>query len=800
MLEEFALAQDRASVLKKLIPGTEEYYYYHVLYYQTTNRLADASKMIDQWVAQHGRTGLASKMLYRQTLLSYEQQPDASRDFLVRELGIPLNHELPTTARERRLPSQVDEVMLDEGQLVQGSIAAYGNLSQVTNLGLLRLDGATLSIPQLRELLNRYPLISEPRLVAWIARELGDRESRGFGSLAIHNQLTLAQLEELQKLRPELASNQQFVQAKIARISPSADVDMFGQPAEWLEYLKRLEAMTRSLPPAFRSLRAGVLYQLLDALRREGKYDRELFIAYLQLPRQVFYIQPRLLEQAGGAVARLDQDLRSIVPVPPIGNDEPLVREYLEQFLREAKDPSAFAAYFNEEYLQRVFIETKILYGVGDSGTWFRQLPAEAQKELRERVLLDWTVANKRFLDNTGPVRLDVDVKNVDRLTVRVFRVNLPAYYRQSQQPVNTDVDLDGLVAATQWEETYDQAAWLRHRETIELKSVTGRGVWIVDLVGGGRRSRAMVSRGDLRVMQDKSVSGHRFTVLDEDNAPVADAKLLVAGQEFAANERGQIVVPYVDAVNLQNAVVVSGEFAKLVQFVHEQENYALQGSFLLNREGLQAGEQTTLLARANLLLNGRPVSVKHIEDPVLTLVATDFDGSQITQRFEDIELFEDRETEVELRTPPRLRSLRIELTGKVMIASRDIEVMLSANDQYEFDTIRTSTTLYQAQLAKTVKGYRLETVGHTGEPSKAQPVQIQLHPRAVQQPIDMTLMSDDQGHIQLGALKNILKVSVSGPNLLAREWTLKTEFVSWPERIHTTSDATVSLPIVPGR
>jgi hypothetical protein len=108
----------------------------------------------------------------------------------------------------------------------------------------------------------------------WIHRELTDKQSRGFGSLAAHQLLTLAQLDDLQKRQPGLLGNQAFVSAKLLRLRPNAEVDMVANRTEWTVDLIQVEAFTRKLPSAFRSLRAATLYHLLDAQRARGSTTR----------------------------------------------------------------------------------------------------------------------------------------------------------------------------------------------------------------------------------------------------------------------------------------------------------------------------------------------------------------------------------------------------------------------------------------------------------------------------------------------------------------------------------------------
>ena len=118
-----------------------------------------------------------------------------------------------------------------------------------------------------------------------VADDLAHKGSRGFGSLALHAQLTLDQLRALAELRPELRLEAAWVDAVITRMRPAAPD--WRQRAPIAEaYFEALWQFTDSLAPAFNSLRAHVLYHRLDADRRRGVYDRARFAAYLALPRE----------------------------------------------------------------------------------------------------------------------------------------------------------------------------------------------------------------------------------------------------------------------------------------------------------------------------------------------------------------------------------------------------------------------------------------------------------------------------------------------------------------------------------
>ena len=57
-----------------------------------------------------------------------------------------------------------------------------------------------------------------------------------------------------------------------------------------------------------------------------------------------------------------------------IGNDEPLVRDFLMYFLKDATDYKRFWTLIKEEYLKEVFAETKLVNGTGDMEAWYSSI------------------------------------------------------------------------------------------------------------------------------------------------------------------------------------------------------------------------------------------------------------------------------------------------------------------------------------------------------------------------------------------------------------------------------------------
>ncbi len=237
--------------------------------------------------------------------------------------------------------------------------------------------------------------------------------------------------------------------AYIAKLHPTADSNWRQDRKELQAYLDRLWAYVSTLDPVFNSLKAHVLYHRLVLDRSQGVYDLERFLAYLKLPRGVFYAAPVLrdgLEQRTYP-ADLNADFTGVTALAPVGADEPIVRSYLAHFLVEAENYDQFQPYVEENYLKHLFAEVKIVNGLGDAERWASLLPPEQYRALKERIDIDFAETNKTEYGPNEAVGLDVFVKNVETLLVKVFEINTNSYYRQYGREVGPDVDLDGLVA-----------------------------------------------------------------------------------------------------------------------------------------------------------------------------------------------------------------------------------------------------------------------------------------------------------------------------------------------------------------
>lgn len=818
-VEDFSLATDRAVPLKQLVPGTEDFYYYHALHYLNTEQFDKAEELIGPWVQRHGQTPRVWQIRTRMALLTYEKNPQKSLTYLRERFGIQFPHQKEELNAEPNLPIALDLAIISRKAYSDRANAgnAINSLDGYEDSALDWLTAVDLNANQRRALLSRLARPDYAGLVKLVVDDLNYLNSGGFGSHGIHKQLLLVQLEELLKLKPELLNQQQFVVAYLTRLQPGADEDWRHNPLALEAFLDRLAAFAARLAPVHNSLKGHVLYHRLVLDRLRGKYDKDRFLEYLKLPRPVGYASKAVLESEN--LKRFPCDLNAnyegATLLAPIGNDEPLVRSYLAHFFVDAPNSKEFEPYINDIYLRHLFAETKIVNGLGEPEQWASLLPPELFQQLKERIDIDFAFTNKTQFAADAPVSLDVHVKNVSTLIVKVFEINTQNYYREQRREVDTDINLDGLVANIEQTHKYTDPPLRRIARKFEFPTLNKAGVYVIDLIGNGRSSRALVRKGKLQHLVETTPAGQLFTVLDENHKVVNEATLWLAGHEYKAGKEGPISVPFSTNPGRQTIVITAplpaekkagaaaaapgGTYSSLDYFQHEAESYALTAGFYVDREALLRRKSAEVVIRPGLAINGTPVSLKLLEEVKLTVTSTDLDGIATSQEVPKFELFEDREATHEFQVPARLATIAFTLTAKVkQISAGGQKVDVAASEGFSLNEIDRTDKIEDLHLVKAAGNYVVELRGKTGESRASRPVVFSIKHRDFRAPVVVVLKTDPAGRISLGALADIAFLTVTGPQGTAHTWPLPGDRHTYAGTVQGRALEPIVLPYLP--
>jgi hypothetical protein len=83
---------------------------------------------------------------------------------------------------------------------------------------------------------------------------------------------------------------------------------------------------------------------------------------------------------------------------------------------------------------------------------------------------------------------------------------------------IDSVINLDGLIATEESVFTYTEPPVVKKVHEFDFKSISARerGVFIVEFIGNGVSSRAIVRKGRLFAREKLTVAGHVFQILDE--------------------------------------------------------------------------------------------------------------------------------------------------------------------------------------------------------------------------------------------------------------------------------------------
>jgi hypothetical protein len=805
-VEDFALAQDRAAALKQLIPGTDDFYYYHALHYLNTEQFDRIEPLTKLWYERHKQTARLTEIQTRYALLTFDKDPKKTLEYVRHRLGIHFSHQKEQAAEIAHLPGALDQKLIARETLKRDSLARWGNLHNFEDTSLDWMAAEALSWEQRRELLSRLTRPDIGNLPKLVADDLAAPHPQSFGAYTIHKQMTLAQLDELLKLRPALLNESAFVTIYLTKLHPGEDDNWKRDRPTTLAFLSRLQAFVDRLAPVHNSLKAHVLYHRLAFDRAQGVFDKERFLAYLKLPRFQPYMAKEWLDrdESKRHPADLNADYSPATLLPPVHVDEPLVRSYLAHYFLTATGYAEFEPYVNDVYLKHLFAETKLVHGLGVAEEWASKLPPELLQQIKDRVDIDFAFTNKTDFAVDEPIHMEVFVKNAPSLLLKVYEVNTKGFYRTHQREVDTDINLDGLVPNAERVIPTGNDPFRRVSLTIDLPDPKGQpnfpeanrpGVYVIDLIGNGKSSRALIRKGRLYPVVSTGTAGQVVRVVDEKKKPVTDATVWVAGQEYAMDKDGAAIVPFSTNPGRRPVVLSRGEFASLDYLDHPAENFHFTAGIHVDRESLLTQRIAPVLIRPGLTLNGKPVSIKLLEEVRTRITSTDSDGVPSSIEVPNFKLFEDRESLQDVRVPPRLAALTVAITAKVRALSTGKLIDLAVSQTFAVNGIDKTDKIEDLHLAKFGDEYVIELLGRTGEAKPDRPVQVAIKHRDFKEPVRATLKSDLKGRVTLGPLVDIASVTATNPDGVSHTWPLSTDRHTYRHLIHVKAGDAVRVP-----
>lgn len=136
----------------------------------------------------------------------------------------------------------------------------------------------------------------------------------------------------------------------------------------------------------------------------------------------------------------------------------------------------------------------------------FGSYSSHAAKRLQEMTKQALAIETERIWRSDEAAKVKVHVRNTEKLTVRIYNLDLEAYFRKhlTNQRIG-DLDLDLIASDEEFEVAIDDYAKYKPiSQDIELP-VKGTGVWAIAVDDGERRATSLVVRSDIDVIVKSS-------------------------------------------------------------------------------------------------------------------------------------------------------------------------------------------------------------------------------------------------------------------------------------------------------
>ena len=754
--ETYAFSTNRAALIATLSPESKAWFTYSILNAETEGRFEDAHGLLDRWERvgrQYDRTAF-NNLLARLTLHEWSRKlfdDAAARSRLLRTLKRCCGIDVAPREREVPLAPNTYPSRLDPEQI---SFAVFWKNAR--NSFLSELDENFAFLPVIGEkacadakwsptaLPNNF-LFDAPGTFEALRGYILSDKGRNLNCLKDLPLDMLARLaESLKGTACDLRGSETYARIVLGKLTPGADDDPNDYPAA-VELAKKRLAFVDTLLPALARLRRAEYQSYLKLRSAHGDWidARAEFAMYLNL-----------------CFAEHNRQRPDTLVTP-----DALVTEYLSAFRRSGDDLSAFSDMVEQKAFARICAEADLLAGRALSGADAQALSAAQFKALQDRVELNWAKSNPKVFAADADVELALDVKNVKRLRLSVYEIDPFAACRVLGGEVKSDIDLDAAVPT--FTRTFDYPSVpqvVRHTETFKLPELKEPGLYVVECSGAGISSRALVRKGRLRVTERRCASGHVFTAIDEAGQPVKGARLRLDGTVYAADEDGEIAVPFAaDAKSggAKTAVVTDGRLASTIAFTHAVEEPSLELSAFLPAECVVAGRTATAILRPRLRISGEDAPLELLKNPVVTVTFIDQDGNSHDKTYPDVVFADDAECAVSFKVPARLQQILFSVSGTLTRAVTGKVETLSAIEPHFVNGICETDAVGQAFLRRTASGWRLELRGRTGEPLPARAVTVAFRHRAFKTDRKLTLQADEQGVVEFGRLADISRVSL---------------------------------------
>jgi hypothetical protein len=796
--EEFALNSNRSEVLKKLIPGTEIYFFLNTLYLQQNNKINEAEEVLIKWQEIFPASEKYIIMKNRQALLLINNQPEKTFAFIKEKLNLNFDIEKPVTSTPQVYPSILSNDIFDVEIRIQEILPQDFELKHFTTQGLFKISNKQLTSSQIETLLNSYDYPDLPNLVNLIIKDFQINEKRNFGDLHSHNILTLNQLNELKKAKPEILSHKNFVTQYLNKSLPQDLKENSDASIKNKKYQLDSWEFAKNLNPSFNTLKAMILYSYLNLCLEFNQPDFNLFHEYLKLPRMQNYANVEFYQKQNlsNQYISYDEPMENLSQFSRINSDTDLVTTYLYALIQSKVDTKNIRPYFETSFFNKFEAETKIKTGISKPEDFYQILATEDLEKLKKSVEISFTKQNKKFNLMNDSITLYLQLKNIPELEIQIFKLNTFDYYRTNLEEIDQDISMEGYIPNYSRKIAYQNPETIRHHEQIELKEIEKPGIYIIELLGNGFKNRTYIRKGNLHPISSNTKDGQEIQLFDDSQNKIINFSVYFGKHQLNSNALGKVKIPFAaDKNDSSKKVIISyQDLTCLYDFYHKNAYYSFSFLNLNPPESIIPGQNCSLLIKPVLYLNYSLTELSKIKNSLSIIQFFNHKDELLSSQSYHLDTLKEI-MELKAFVPETATRLTIKLDGSILNKADDEKINISNNCNIQIIGSRSQSSILGLYLRKQKDNFQIECLNKAGVPQPNICIYLNFYHQLFKDSFTATLQTDQNGIITLNKLPNINFMSAKIYNGSISYWQIITPYTSRPTNLSALENESLGIP-----
>jgi hypothetical protein len=222
-------------------------------------------------------------------------------------------------------------------------------------------------------------------------------------------------------------------------------------------------------------------------------------------------------------------------------------------------------------------------------------------------------------------------------MKLKVYEMNMEQFYLENpNQSIDETINLQYLNPTH--EELIQVKDFKNSYQVIEQELLVDKipktcGFYIVELVGEGITSRAVIRKGAIACFESSHIDGKLLKFYDELGSPINNIKVWVNGRSEVLAD-AEYLVPFSKKGDSLKVLAVRDTYAETFSIYLDQEIYSFEVGLIYNHESFIVGKKSKIILHPVLKLGGKNISLLNMQNIKVTANLVNNQNIKSSERF----------------------------------------------------------------------------------------------------------------------------------------------------------------------